>query len=316
MQPEIDVTVIVPAYQASEFVGVAVRACLAQTGIAFELLVVDDGSPEPCEAAVTAAAGGDTRVKYIQMPVNGGPSAARNRALDLAQGRYVAVLDADDSMEPDRLSRMVAAADDLDADIVVDHVIRFDFDTPGAERTLLLDRGMADAPVAIDLLTLTDPASDSAFGAPLGYLKPLFRRAFIEAQGVRYDPSLRNSEDHYFVAELLAASARMFLLPFVGYHYAIREGSLSYRISPAKARAIIAAERSFRARHTALMTPQMLKASDARLDAWTKVAEFETLIDALKRRNLPAALGALLATPGHAAGHLDRLVGIATSRLR
>ncbi|MEZ5998297.1 MAG: glycosyltransferase family 2 protein [Hyphomonas sp.] len=316
MNDPIDVSVIIPAYEAAAFISDAVRVCLAQTSVSLEVIVVDDGSKISSETAVRGAAEGDPRVRFERLDINGGPSAARNRALDLARGRYVAVFDADDAMTPDRLSRMVAAAEAQSADIVVDHVVRFHFDAPEREETLLLRKGMAVEPVEIDLLTYIDPASDERFGAPLGYLKPLFRRSFIEANGLRYDVSLRNSEDHYFVAEMLVRGARMFLIPFAGYRYAIREGSLSHRISPEKGRAILAAERKFRLDHAGTLTPAILAASDRRLKSWARAVEFETLVDALKRKKLGEALTAAMATPANAPGHFGRLCGVAFSKFR
>ncbi|MCA8899824.1 MAG: glycosyltransferase [Hyphomonas sp.] len=311
-----DVTVIIPAYEASEFIGGSVQACLAQTGVSLEVIIVDDGSRQPCGEAVAAAAGGDARVRFEQLAQNGGPSAARNRALDLARGEFIAVFDADDSMEPDRLARIVAAAREHGADIIVDHVVRFHFDRPGEDETLLLSEGMADGPVEIDLLTFVDPASDKAFGAPLGYLKPLFRRSFIEEHGLRYDLSLRNSEDHYFVAEMLVRGARMMLIPFGGYRYAIREGSLSHRLSPDKGRAVIRAEEKFRADHAACLPAAVVAASDKRLRAWRRMTEFETLVDALKARDLAGAVSAVTATPGNIPAHLGRLAAVALAKAR
>ncbi|MEZ5955081.1 MAG: glycosyltransferase family 2 protein [Hyphomonas sp.] len=316
MSQAFDVTVIIPAYEAAEFVGDAVRGCLAQQDVSLEVIVVDDGSKVSSEAAVLAAANGDARVRFERLEVNSGPSAARNRALELARGEFIAVFDADDAMVPDRLSRMIGAAEALQADVVVDHVVRFHFDAPGREETLLLDKGMAAEPVAIDLETYLDPASDARFGAPLGYLKPLFRRSFIETHGLRYDVSLRNSEDHYFVAEMLVRGARMFLIPFAGYRYAIREGSLSHRLSPDKGRAILAAERRFRSEHAVRLTPAIIAASDRRLKAWTRLVEFEEVVEAMKQRKPGAALAAAMATPGNTLAHIGRLCSIALAKVR
>ena len=315
MRTECDVTVIVAAYEASDFIGVAIDACLSQQDVSLEVIIVDDGSKVSCEAAVQAASGGDPRVRFHQLPENGGPSAARNAALDLARGRFVAVLDADDTMAPDRLARMVGAADALSADIIVDHVVRWHFDNSSTEESLLLKQGIAAEPVGIDLLTYVDPASEKRFGAPLGYLKPLFRRDFIETHELRYDLKLRNSEDYYFVADMLALGAQMFLIPFAGYRYAIRESSLSHRISPQQARAIMDAENRFRSRYGDRLSAAIVRASGRRLAMFRRMAEFETLADALKQRNWSAAYSAATETPSNTFGHLTRLSAIMLSRI-
>ena len=315
MQKDPEVTIIIPAYEAAGFIGGAIETCLAQTGVSFEVIVVDDGSRESSEAAVKVASGGDDRIRFCQLAVNGGPSAARNKALDLARGQFVAVLDADDAMEPDRLARMVRTAEKSSADIVVDNVIRWNFDDPEAEETLLLKRGGESGPLEIDLLTYMDPASNERFGAPLGYLKPLFRRDFIEAHGLRYDLRLRNSEDYYFVANMLALGARMVLAPFAGYRYAIRENSLSHRITPAQAYAIIEAEQRFQARLAGKMPGDIVRASERRIAMFRRMAEFETLAGALKERKWGAAFSAATGTPANTFAHLTRLSAIMLSKI-
>jgi glycosyltransferase involved in cell wall biosynthesis len=96
------VTVIVPAYQAEDFLGEALASAIAQDHDEVEIVVVDDGSTD--RTAEIALAHG---VRLLRRP-NGGPAAARNTGLAVAQGAFIAILDADDVWPPDRLSRQVA----------------------------------------------------------------------------------------------------------------------------------------------------------------------------------------------------------------
>jgi glycosyltransferase involved in cell wall biosynthesis len=97
-----EISVIIPAYNASRTVGAAVDSVLAQSFTDFELLVIDDGSQDNTADVVTAR--NDPRVKCVRTE-NGGVSVARNRGLDLVAGTYVAFLDADDAWKPTKLEQ-------------------------------------------------------------------------------------------------------------------------------------------------------------------------------------------------------------------
>ena len=102
------VSVITPAYNAARFIGRTLGALRAQTFFDFEAIVVDDGSTDATADETLAAIAGDPRFRLIRQP-NAGVAVARNRALSLARGRYVANLDADDLWAPTFLERTVAA---------------------------------------------------------------------------------------------------------------------------------------------------------------------------------------------------------------
>ncbi len=100
------VSIITPAYKALAFVGEAIRSVQAQDFADWEMLVVDDGSPDGTAAEVDRYAAADPRVKLIRQP-NAGPAMARQAALDVATGRYVAFLDSDDYWLPGKLGRQL-----------------------------------------------------------------------------------------------------------------------------------------------------------------------------------------------------------------
>ena len=98
------VSVIIPAYRAAATIGRAVNSLLAQTVPAAEIVIVDDGSPEPLAPAL--ARYGD-RVQLLRKD-NGGAASARNLGIDHAGGELLAFLDADDYWEPGKLERQLA----------------------------------------------------------------------------------------------------------------------------------------------------------------------------------------------------------------
>jgi hypothetical protein len=103
------VSVIIPCYQQAEFLGEAVASVVAQTWTDWEIVIVDDGSPDdtPETARRLVAQHPNHRIRLLSQP-NGGVSAARNNGIAASRGRYILPLDADDMIGPKMLERTVA----------------------------------------------------------------------------------------------------------------------------------------------------------------------------------------------------------------
>ena len=105
------VSFIVPIYNVEKYLSECVESILAQTYSDFEMLLVDDGSPDNCPALCDDWATKDSRIKTLHKP-NGGLSDARNYGLDHAQGDYVVFVDSDDFwVEKDCLERLMNVVD-------------------------------------------------------------------------------------------------------------------------------------------------------------------------------------------------------------
>lgn len=102
------VSVLMPAYNAEKTIAAAIRSVQAQSMADWELLVVDDGSRDGTCGIVEAIAAEDPRVVFLKNEVNLGAAGTRNRALELARGRYVALLDSDDYWRPGKLEKQIA----------------------------------------------------------------------------------------------------------------------------------------------------------------------------------------------------------------
>ncbi len=101
------VSVVLPAYQAADFLETAVRSVLEQSHSAFELLIIDDASQDHTEKLARYFAGQDARVRYHRMPVHGGV-AVPGLGVRLARFDWIAFLDSDDRWRPDKLARQIA----------------------------------------------------------------------------------------------------------------------------------------------------------------------------------------------------------------
>src|SRR5690606_22343556 len=115
------VSVIIPAFNAVEYVRDAVQSVRDQTieHDAVEILVVDDGSTDGTAEVLAELADEDPRLIVRSQENSGTPGGARNPALDRAAGEYVFFLDSDDKLAPDALRRMVATADAEGSDVVL-----------------------------------------------------------------------------------------------------------------------------------------------------------------------------------------------------
>jgi glycosyltransferase involved in cell wall biosynthesis len=173
------------------YVEEAVRSVLASTLGDFELLVVDDASTDG--GAVTVGRIADPRIKLISTGRNLGRPSAANLGLDHAKGEYVAILDADDVMAPDRLQKQAAY---LDAHPAV-----------GVVGSWLPAFGS-------DGRTFAMPESDpeckalALFGAPVSYGAAMFRNRIVQGHRLRCDTEwLTPGMDYLFVLQLGAHAA-------------------------------------------------------------------------------------------------------------
>lgn len=110
------VSIVIPYYNRRNTIDRAMRSIADQNFRAFEVVIVDDGSTEPLQAADVECRGCDVRILRQD---NAGANAARNRGIMAARGKYVAMLDSDDEFLPHHLENAVAALDAAPANIAV-----------------------------------------------------------------------------------------------------------------------------------------------------------------------------------------------------
>jgi len=273
---------VIAAWNAQAFLTKALSSAVAQSGVALEVIVVDDASTD--DTAQVAQGFDDPRIIYIRRPANGGPAAARNEGFRQARGRWIAVLDADDEMAPDRVAKLVAVGDANRADIVADNVWACD----GADRRLHIEEQLDGRLTRLTIEDMFSQAMIFGNGLEYGYLKPIFRRDFIKNHEVLYDETLKIGEDFIFVAECLALGANYIRIASAGYDYTRRPGSISHRLVPGQVEAMAEADRRFLQRFATRLSPDELSAVTEHLASLADAASFTRMIDRLKRRDLRA----------------------------
>ncbi|MBT8165765.1 MAG: glycosyltransferase family 2 protein [Acidimicrobiia bacterium] len=120
------ISVVIPAYNAERFLSATLDSALAQTHQDVEVLVVDDGSTDDTADLVANYVDRDRRVRYIRQD-NAGVAAARNHGIELARGRFIAPLDADDLWKEEKLEAQLARfIDDPAIGMVYSWFVRID----------------------------------------------------------------------------------------------------------------------------------------------------------------------------------------------
>ncbi len=213
------ISVIVPVYKVEDCLPACAESLLGQTFTDFELIFVDDGSPDGCGALCDGYAAKDSRVKVIHQQ-NGGLSAARNAGLDIAAGDAIAFVDSDDVVAADYLEKLHAALEEAGADMALCAVEDVDEGlAPLGERALTLPAA-AGVTGGQDLLA-------EFFGPSSTYYtvawNKLYRRELW--QDLRY-PAGRIHEDDAVAHLLFWQAKKVVCLADVLYFYRLRQGSI------------------------------------------------------------------------------------------
>jgi succinoglycan biosynthesis protein ExoO len=313
-----DVSFIIAAFNAEDTIVRAVRSALGQRDVEVEAIVVDDRSVDGTLARLRKVE--DSRLVVLEASRNGGPGAARNLALDVARGRYVAVLDADDTVMPDRAARLIGRAQRDAAQIVVDDLaVTEEAATDGGTDVRMFGEGRLRRLQRISLADFIAGNRLFAERFSLGYMKPLMERDFIEDCGLRYDETLRIGEDYIFIATALASGARCAVEPLVGYRYHVRDGSISRVLELHHVHAMMRADETFLERN---QLDSAARAAQARRTRSLREAiSFLQIVQHLKERSPVKAVKTAIADPialRHLrmpiAARLRRLAGRATGK--
>jgi len=288
---EPDVSFVIAAYNADLTIERAVRSALAQKGVSVEVVVVDDKSTD--FTLDVARSMEDNRIRVIALAENRGPGGARNTGLQAASGRWVAILDADDAVHPERIRRMIGRAEQAGASIATDNL--------EVARASDLRRKIMFPPAVLSRtpeLSLADFIGGnilfkSAFN--FGYMKPIFERRFLWERALRYDETLRIGEDYLLLATALAKGGRCVVEPEPGYVYHITDGSISRVLELQHVESMLAADAAFADSNQ--LDPAARAAFLQRSRSLRDAAAFLSLVQHIKEGSPFKAIGAALRNP-------------------
>ncbi len=288
----IDISFAVACFNAGAYLEPAIRSALEQDRVRVEVLVVDDGSTDGSREMVEAMAKADPRVVALQTTQNSGPGGARNVAIENMQGRWFAVLDADDLLLPERSYTLLAVAERHQADAVADNPILFG---ENIQEASMFSIAPPNGARKLELAEYFERSCLFGRQPSPGYLKPMLRRRVIEQTGLRYNAALRIGEDDEFMVRALASNTKYVVSDFGGYRYRRHEESISHRLSLENLERMMAAERDI-----AVLLPPAIAKSAAFRKRWKALVRahaFTASVDAIKDRSYLSALSFLLRQP-------------------
>lgn len=215
------ITVIVPVYRVEQYLPACVDSILAQTFIDFELILVDDGSPDNCGMICDRYADKDRRIKVIHQK-NQGLSGARNSGMNMAKGKYITFIDSDDVVTHDFLIQMLGAIKKTKADIAVCKMYEFEDGTDIEQHF-----GKREKESGFKVFSNREACMDLYIGRgniPVNACAKLFSSKII---GNKRFPTGRLHEDQAFTPVVCYEARRIISLDIPMYYYRTRQGSIT-----------------------------------------------------------------------------------------
>lgn len=210
------ISIIIPVYNVEKFLKQSVESAINQTYKNLEIILVDDGAKDSSGKMCDEYKKKDERIKVVHKE-NGGLSTARNAGLDVATGKYIMFLDADDFFEPNSCEVLYNEIEKLEADYVIGNYIHVTYDGIKWENPLFNNDSFK--------LSLQDFAK-SFFVMNSVVWNKIFRRDFIEKYNLRFIPKAI-AEDAIFSTFCYVHSDKGYYINDVVYNYRQNQENVS-----------------------------------------------------------------------------------------
>lgn len=226
-------SIIVPIYKVEQYLCKCVDSLINQDlpSMVYEIILVDDGSPDRCGEICDEYAASHSNIKVIHRE-NGGLSAARNSGLDMAQGQYVQFVDSDDYLEPNVLGKLVRKMEEDRLDI-----LRFNYQNVNEKYEVF-------EPYKVNKV-FVDYKDEVCGGMTflterLGYGCYVWQ--FLIRRDILHDCRFKEGiyfEDTEWTPRLLMKSSRVTSTDLMVYNYLMREGSITQSVDERKKRKVL-----------------------------------------------------------------------------
>lgn len=217
------ISIIVPVYNAEQFLSRCVDSILAQSFSDFELILVNDGSQDESLEICNHYSGLDARVIVVSQD-NGGVSSARNHGIEVSTGDYICFVDADDYVNSSYLEQLVSPAhEDGRIDLVLQGRVKCEKNiqtiiSPSLDEVFFLSENSK----------FFDNVNLFRFCA---VFSKLFKRRIVKDHEISFPESMNHGEDFDFFAKYLLYCEVVYVSTCANYYYIINDGSLSDRFN-------------------------------------------------------------------------------------
>lgn len=208
------ISVIVPVYNAQNYLHLCIKSILSQSFTNWELLLVDDGSKDDSKLICDEYAAKDNRIRVFHKE-NGGVSSARNLGIENAIGEWITFVDSDDYISSDYCQLLL---DNNGEDFIISSYALFgDFN----DELIIHDSSFSKEQL---YSTLGECLSKPHFSTPWG---KLFKRSILQSSGLRFLENIDSTEDTLFVYGYLLHVRSLRQRSAITYYYRLTSGGLS-----------------------------------------------------------------------------------------
>ena len=223
MKPKI--SIIVPIYNVEKYLEKCISSLLNQTFSDFELILVNDGSPDNCGKICDSFKEKDSRIKVLHLE-NGGVCRARNKGMELATGDFYVFVDSDDWVEQNFLKYFANHIEDDDT-VIIQNAIRDKNDTSDSNFFRFEDESFI---LEEDLATMI---TKNIYYLPQGFpWNKLYSRKIIEANNLKFDPAIKLGDDEKWNFEYFRHVKKAVFVARANYHYQYNPTSISNQARP------------------------------------------------------------------------------------
>lgn len=224
------ISIVMPVYNVEKYIVKSIESVLAQTFTDFELLLVDDCSPDNSGKICDDFAEIDSRIKVVHLPVNGGVANARNTVMGSANGEYLCFLDSDDHFDNNMLQVLAESVKQNPAQAVVFGLVEEYYNDEGmlkSTKTVSCDEKIIKDKSGLRKEILKLEAKD-LYGYPCN---KMYNTKYLEETGAWF-PRMKFNEDIIFNIDFFMDAQYCNLLNFAPYHYVKRTGSTTGSFIP------------------------------------------------------------------------------------